>query len=178
MLGTYFTFVLLLFILLLTGGILAYSGDLKSTIKTPLLKWDPDQAFSFFWSTPLFIRTVAKYDDSATDGKAAAYKKAWNSIQKDVSAAISMLFTDSISIKLNFSSTVLLTLFRLLHVGNISFVYMMLSFVVAKVIAEAVALKIPNVMPNHHPDEMLWCGQRQRLANKCDCSKLGSKVSC
>ena len=40
MLGTYFTFVLLLFILLLTGGILAYSGDLKSTIKTPLLKYD------------------------------------------------------------------------------------------------------------------------------------------
>jgi len=66
MLGTYFTFVLLLFILLLTGGILAYSGDLKNTIKTPLLK------------------TVAKYDDSATDGKAAAYKKAWNSIQKDM----------------------------------------------------------------------------------------------
>jgi len=66
MLGTYFTFVLLLFILLLTGGILAYSGDLKSTIKTPLLK------------------TVAKYDDSATDGKASAYKKAWNSIQKDM----------------------------------------------------------------------------------------------
>ena len=41
MLGTYFTFVLLLFILLLTGGILAYSGDLKNTIKTPLLKWEP-----------------------------------------------------------------------------------------------------------------------------------------
>merc|ERR1711972_146501 len=57
MLGTYFTFVLLLFILLLTGGILAYSGDLKNSIRTPLLK------------------TVAKYDDSATDGKAAAYKK-------------------------------------------------------------------------------------------------------
>ena len=40
MLGTYFTFVLLLFILLLTGGILAYSGDLKNSIRTPLLKSD------------------------------------------------------------------------------------------------------------------------------------------
>ena len=40
MLGTFFTFVLLLFILLLTGGILAYSGDLKNSIRTPLLKSD------------------------------------------------------------------------------------------------------------------------------------------
>ena len=38
MLATYFTFILILFILLLTGGILAYSGDLKENIKKPLLK--------------------------------------------------------------------------------------------------------------------------------------------
>merc|ERR1712107_762608 len=47
MLGTYFTIILALFVAMLVGAILAYSGDLKNSIRTPLLK------------------TVAKYDDSA-----------------------------------------------------------------------------------------------------------------
>ena len=107
MLGTYFTFVLLLFILLLTGGILAYSGDLKSTIKTPLLKWEPFHTLSI----PLFLRTVAKYDDSVSDGKGAAYKKAWNSIQKDVSPICHLQ-----SIQLSQTQS------KWLITGNISFV--------------------------------------------------------
>lgn len=66
MLATYFTFILILFILLLTGGILAYSGDLKENIKKPLLK------------------SVAKYNDQATAAKDKAYKDAWNTIMKDM----------------------------------------------------------------------------------------------
>ena len=38
MLGTYFAFILVLFLMLITGGVLAYAGNLKSSIKAPLLK--------------------------------------------------------------------------------------------------------------------------------------------
>ena len=38
MLATYFTLVLIMFLLLITGGVLAYQGNLKSSIKAPLLK--------------------------------------------------------------------------------------------------------------------------------------------
>jgi hypothetical protein len=67
MLGTYFTFILIIFILLLTGGILAYGGNLKKNIKEPLLK------------------SVMKYNDNPTEAKAKAFRDAFKDIMTSVS---------------------------------------------------------------------------------------------
>ena len=63
MLGTYFTLILAMFIVLVVGPVLGYSGDLEKTIKDPLKE------------------ALLKYQDDATQESAPqlfAYKEAWN----------------------------------------------------------------------------------------------------
>ena len=67
MLGTYFAIILALFIAMVVGAVLGYSGNLESTIKSPLLK------------------ALNKYDD--TPGESApkkALKTVWNEVQREV----------------------------------------------------------------------------------------------
>jgi len=67
MLGTYFTIVLALFIVMLVGAILAYSGDLEDQIKTP------------------FKKALKKYNDNPESGSpGVAYKNVWNEAQKEL----------------------------------------------------------------------------------------------
>jgi len=68
MLGTYFTLILAMFIVMVIGAVLGYSGDLEKTIKNPLKK------------------ALTKYDDSATEDNHAlfAYKGAWNKVQEEL----------------------------------------------------------------------------------------------
>ena len=66
MLGTYFTIILALFIAMVVGAILAYSGDLEKNIKSPLME------------------ALNEYeDDPQTDAK-VALKAVWNEMQKEV----------------------------------------------------------------------------------------------
>jgi len=67
MLGTYFTLILALFIAMVVGAVLGYSGDLEKTIKTPLKT------------------ALEKYRDQPADNSVGfAYKEAWNEVQKEL----------------------------------------------------------------------------------------------
>lgn len=68
MLGTYFTLILAMFIVMVVGAVLGYSGDLEKSIKDPLKS------------------ALSKYKDDATDTTTpeGAYKAAWNEVQKEL----------------------------------------------------------------------------------------------
>ena len=67
MLGTYFTIILALFIAMVVGAVLGYSGNLEDTIKSPL------------------ENALNSYDDQPGDNKAkGALKTVWNEVQKEV----------------------------------------------------------------------------------------------
>lgn len=68
LLGTYFTIILALFIVMLIGAILGYSGNFEDTIKTP------------------FEKALKKYDDQPAedDQSAKNYKSVWNEMQKEL----------------------------------------------------------------------------------------------
>merc|ERR1711936_502918 len=66
MLGTYFTITLALFIVMVVGAVLGYSGNLESAIKDPLLN------------------ALKKYNDDPTNDNESGYKAAWNNIQSDL----------------------------------------------------------------------------------------------
>ena len=72
MLGTYFTIILALFIVMLVGAILAYSGDFEEKIKTPMKN------------------ALKKYNDQpdADDESAKAYKTVWDEVQSEVNINI------------------------------------------------------------------------------------------
>merc|ERR1712241_88732 len=67
MLGTYFTIILALFIAMVVGAVLGYSGDLEKTIKFPLEE------------------ALKKYDDAPGDNQAkGALKTVWNEVQEEL----------------------------------------------------------------------------------------------
>ena len=67
MLGTYFTIILALFIAMVVGAVLGYSGNLEDNIKNPLES------------------ALNKYDDKPGDNThKAALKAVWNEVQKEV----------------------------------------------------------------------------------------------
>jgi len=68
MLGTYFTLILAMFIVMVVGAVLGYSGDLDKTIKEPLKN------------------ALNKYKDDVTDSNDPLYyyKEAWNEVQKEM----------------------------------------------------------------------------------------------
>ena len=67
MLGTYFTIILALFIAMVAGAVLGYSGDLESTIRDPLLN------------------ALNMYDDTPGDStQKKALKTVWNEVQREV----------------------------------------------------------------------------------------------
>jgi len=69
MLGTYFTLILAMFIVMVVGAVLGYSGSLEKAIKSPLKS------------------ALELYDDSATEQSNAgmwAYKNVWNEVQKEL----------------------------------------------------------------------------------------------
>ena len=68
LLGTYFTIILALFIVMLIGAILGYSGNFEDTIKTP------------------FEKALKKYNDQPAEGDQSAenYKSVWNEVQAEV----------------------------------------------------------------------------------------------
>ena len=69
MLGTYFTFILILFMVLIGGAVLAYRGNLKDQIEKPLYK-----AVSMYKDNP----------DPNTEAKELALQQAWNTVQTEV----------------------------------------------------------------------------------------------
>jgi len=67
MLGTYFTIILALFIAMVVGAVLGYSGNLEKTIKFPLEE------------------AMKKYDDNPGDNQAkGALKTVWNEVQEEL----------------------------------------------------------------------------------------------
>jgi len=69
MLGTYFTLILALFIVMVVGAVLGYSGDLEKSVKDPLKS------------------ALSKYSDVATEDTDPAlygYKMAWNTVQEEL----------------------------------------------------------------------------------------------
>jgi len=69
MLGTYFTLILALFIVMVVGAVLGYSGDLEKAVKDPLKS------------------ALSKYSDVATEESDPAlygYKMAWNTVQEEL----------------------------------------------------------------------------------------------
>jgi len=67
MLGTYFTIILALFIAMVVGAVLGYSGNLEDNIKNPLES------------------ALNKYDDKPGDNThKAALKAVWNEVQKEL----------------------------------------------------------------------------------------------
>merc|ERR1712179_681299 len=68
MLGTYFTLILAMFIVMVVGAVLGYSGDLDKSIKEPLKN------------------AMSKYRDDVTDTNDALYyyKGAWNTVQTEM----------------------------------------------------------------------------------------------
>eukprot|EP00090_Calanus_glacialis_P043386 TRINITY_DN7680_c0_g1_i7.p1 TRINITY_DN7680_c0_g1~~TRINITY_DN7680_c0_g1_i7.p1 ORF type:complete len:268 (-),score=83.83 TRINITY_DN7680_c0_g1_i7:125-928(-) len=68
MLGTYFTLILALFIVMVVGAVHGYNGDLETTIKKPLKE------------------ALSKYKDDVTDqtDPLFAYKAAWNEVQQEL----------------------------------------------------------------------------------------------
>jgi len=69
MLATYFTFILILFICLIVGAVLAYKGNLKNKLETPLYK-----SVGMYKDNP----------DEKTEAKALALKQAWNTVQSEL----------------------------------------------------------------------------------------------
>jgi len=68
MLATYFTLILAMFIMMVVGVVLGYSGDLENTIRKPLKK------------------ALSKYRDDVTEATDPlyAYKTAWNEVQQEL----------------------------------------------------------------------------------------------
>jgi len=68
MLGTYFTLILAMFIVMVIGAVLGYSGNLEKTIKDPLKQ------------------ALSQYRDNATatNDPLYAYKNTWNEVQKEL----------------------------------------------------------------------------------------------
>jgi len=66
MLGTYFTIVLALFIVMLVGAILGYSGNLEDQIQKP------------------FMKALNLYRDQTSNEAEVAYKNVWNEAQKEL----------------------------------------------------------------------------------------------
>ena len=66
MLGTYFTIILALFIAMVVGAVLGYSGNLEKTIKFPLEE------------------ALKKYDDNPDNQAKGALKTVWNEVQEEV----------------------------------------------------------------------------------------------
>ena len=79
MIGTYFTFILILFIALIVGAVLAYKGNLKDRIEKPLYK-----SISMYNDNP----------DPTTEFKEQALKQAWNTVQKDVKLSKNKIFIE------------------------------------------------------------------------------------
>ena len=79
MLGTYFTFILILFIALIVGAVLAYKCNLKDKIEKPLYK-----SISMYNDNP----------DPTTGAKELALKQAWNTVQRDVKLSQNKLFIE------------------------------------------------------------------------------------
>ena len=79
MLGTYFTFILILFIALIVGAVLAYKGNLKDKIEKPLYK-----SISMYNDNP----------DPTTEFKEQGLKQAWNTVQKDVKLSKNKIFIE------------------------------------------------------------------------------------
>ena len=77
MLGTYFTFILILFMVLVCGAVLAYKGNLKDNIEKPLYK-----SISMYKDDP----------DPNTEAKELALKQAWNTVQTEVRACVIRLY--------------------------------------------------------------------------------------
>lgn len=69
MVGTYFTFILILFMVLIGGAVLAYRGNLKDNIEKPLYK-----SISMYKDDP----------DPNTEAKELALKQAWNTVQAEL----------------------------------------------------------------------------------------------
>lgn len=72
MLGIYFTMVLLLFVALIAGALLAYRGDLKKQIVPPLHK-----------SISLY-KDVDESQETSSEGHELALKKAWDTVQSEL----------------------------------------------------------------------------------------------
>lgn len=70
MLGTYFTIILALFVAMLVGAIIGYSGNYEDQIKNPLKE------------------TLKLYDEDKTDAGNAAFRNAFDEIQKEVKRAL------------------------------------------------------------------------------------------
>jgi len=66
MLGTYFTLILAMFIVMVVGAVLGYSGNLEETIKKPLKD------------------ALNKYDPDSDDQGMVAYRNAWDEVQKEL----------------------------------------------------------------------------------------------
>merc|ERR1711935_1023438 len=66
MLGTYFVLILAMFIVMVVGAVLGYSGDLESIVKSPLEE------------------ALAKYNDNPQNEGMVAYKAAWNEVQAEL----------------------------------------------------------------------------------------------
>jgi len=67
MLGTYFTLILAMFIVMVVGAVLGYSGNLDEIIKNPLME------------------ALEKYKDQPGDNQGlVAYKAAWNEVQSEL----------------------------------------------------------------------------------------------
>merc|ERR1712059_110527 len=66
MLGTYFTLILAMFIVMVVGAVLGYSGNLEEIIKNPLED------------------ALKKYQDNPTQDGMIAYKKIWNEVQVEL----------------------------------------------------------------------------------------------
>ena len=68
LLGTYFTIILALFIVMVIGAFLGYSGNFEDKVKTP------------------FEKALKKYDDQPAEDNQSAqnYKAVWNKVQAEV----------------------------------------------------------------------------------------------
>jgi len=66
MLGTYFVLILVMFIVMVVGAVLAYTGDLQSTLKEPLLK------------------ALGEYKDNPQGDPQIAFKNVWNEVQAEM----------------------------------------------------------------------------------------------
>ena len=89
MLGTYFSIIVVLFILMLVGAVMGYFFEFEKRIKVPL-----DHALKRYRDTNVTIdRSVDKHlIDVLAEDQREAYKKTWNKIQEDVSSEILLTY--------------------------------------------------------------------------------------
>jgi len=66
MLGTYFVLILVMFIVMVVGAVLAYTGDLQSTLNKPLMD------------------ALREYKDNPDTEAQTAFKAAWNEVQAEL----------------------------------------------------------------------------------------------